>query len=89
VGDVRGRGFLAAVELVADRDAKDPFARAHRVAERLTDRAFANGLIVWPNVGHVDGERGDLVVLAPPLTASREELAEIGRLLTRSLEEIS
>ena len=89
VGDVRGRGFLAGVELVADRETKEPWPRERRVAERLTERCFDNGLIVWPNVGHVDGERGDLVVLAPPLTATSEELVEIGRLLTRSLEEIS
>jgi adenosylmethionine-8-amino-7-oxononanoate aminotransferase len=89
VGDVRGRGLLAAVEFVADKASKEPFPRSERVAERVTDAAFANGLILWPNVGHVDGERGDLVVLAPPLTASEEDLAEIGRRLAATLLEFS
>ncbi|MEZ5331073.1 MAG: aminotransferase class III-fold pyridoxal phosphate-dependent enzyme [Thermoanaerobaculia bacterium] len=89
VGDVRGKGFLAGVELVADRATREPWPRERRLAERWTEAAFARGLIVWPNVGHVDGERGDLILLAPPLTASLDELAEIGRLLRRSLEDIS
>jgi hypothetical protein len=85
VGDVRGRGFLAAIELVADRESKDPFARAARLAERVTAAAFAAGLLVWPNVGHVDGERGDLLMLAPPFTASDGELDEIGTRLAPAL----
>lgn len=88
VGDVRGKGLLAAIEFVADRETKAPFARSERFAERLTAKAFEHGLIVWPNVGHVDGERGDLITLAPPLTVSLDELAEIGRLLAVCLEEL-
>jgi adenosylmethionine-8-amino-7-oxononanoate aminotransferase len=89
VGDVRGKGFMAAVELVADRAEKRPFDRARRVAERLADAAFAAGLIVWPNAGNVDGERGDLVMLGPPFVASDDELDEIGRRLGRALDTLA
>ncbi len=87
VGDGRGKGLFAAVELVADRQTKRPLPRAARAAERVAARAFDNGLIVWPNAGHVDGTDGDLINLAPPFTVSEEELGEIARLLRRSLEE--
>jgi hypothetical protein len=86
VGDVRGRGFLWAVELVADRDSKEPFPRARRFAESVADAAFAEGLVVWPNSGCVDGERGDLVMVAPPFTITAEEIEEIGRRLRRAVE---
>jgi hypothetical protein len=89
VGDVRGKGLLAAIEFVADRETKEPFARTERFAERFTAQAFDQGLIVWPSVGHVDGERGDLIMLAPPLTVSLDELAELGRLLSVCLEELA
>jgi len=92
VGDVRGKGLLAAIELVADRETKEPLPREARAAERFTARAFEKGLIVWPNVGHLDGRwqgRGDLVMLAPPFTVSEEELATIGRLCRETLEEIA
>jgi adenosylmethionine-8-amino-7-oxononanoate aminotransferase len=88
VGDVRGRGFLAAVELVADRAGKRPFARTARVAERLTAHAFDAGLVVWPNVGHVVGE-GDLVMLGPPFVASDDELAEMARRLLAALDRLA
>jgi len=88
VGDIRGRGFLAAIEFVADRATKRPFDRSARCAERVTEQAFANGLVVWPNVGNVDGTNGDLVVVAPPFTASEDELEEIVHRLDRTLKEM-
>lgn len=88
VGDVRGRGLLAAVELVADRASGEPFPRSERLAERLAAAAFEEGLIVWPNAGNVDGTRGDLVMVAPPFTATEAELAEIGPRLERALARV-
>lgn len=94
VGDVRGKGLLAAVELVADRATREPFPRAARVAERLTAAAFARGLIVWPGVGqaghagHPGGERGDLVMLAPPFAITVAEIAEAADLLRAALGDL-
>jgi adenosylmethionine-8-amino-7-oxononanoate aminotransferase len=89
VGDIRGKGLLAAVELVADRTTREPFERAAKVTERFTAAAFQRGLIVWPNVGHVDGQRGDLVMLAPPLTISSDEIRELVDKFAATLEEIA
>jgi adenosylmethionine-8-amino-7-oxononanoate aminotransferase len=44
---------------------------------------------VWPNVGHVDGEAGDIVMLAPPFTIARAEIAEIARRCRATLEEMA
>ena len=74
VGDVRGRGLLAAVELVEDKETRAPFPREAHVAERLTAAALDAGLVVWPNVGHADGARGDLVMIAPPFIVTHEEI---------------
>jgi adenosylmethionine-8-amino-7-oxononanoate aminotransferase len=89
VGDIRGKGLLAGIELVADREAKEPLPRDARFAERLTAAAFARGLLVWPNVGHADGERGDLVMLAPPFTITEPEIGRIAELLLAALEDVS
>jgi adenosylmethionine-8-amino-7-oxononanoate aminotransferase len=80
VGDVRGRGMLAGIELVADRDTRAPFLRKARIAERFTEAAQRAGLVVWPNTGHVNGIDGDLVMLAPPFII---EPAQIDELATR------
>ncbi|MGB5878594.1 MAG: aminotransferase class III-fold pyridoxal phosphate-dependent enzyme, partial [Thermoanaerobaculia bacterium] len=89
VGDIRGKGLLAAVEFVANRSTKAPLPRSERFAERFTEAAFANGLIVWPNVGHVDGKEGDLIMLAPPFTVTEGEIQELVDLLRKTLEELS
>ena len=46
VGDVRGRGMLAAVELVTDKEAKTPLPGAAEPGRRIFDRAWDNGLII-------------------------------------------
>ena len=77
VGDVRGRGLLAGVEFVADSETREPFPRAAKFAETFTECALEAGLVVWPNIGHADGERGDLVMIAPPFTITEDEIREI------------
>jgi hypothetical protein len=88
VGDVRGKGLMAAVEFVKDKNSKQPFPRGEKFVERFTDRAFENGLILWPNVGHVNGTDGDLVMVAPAFTVSRDEVHELVSLFQQTLEQI-
>ena len=77
VGDVRGRGMLAGIELVLDRDTRAPFPRKAKVAERFTDAAQRAGLVVWPNTGHVDGVDGDIIMLAPPFIIEPAQIDEL------------
>jgi hypothetical protein len=77
VGDVRGRGLLIGVELVADRTSKAPFPRAARVAERVTAAAKAAGLLVYPSTGCANGVDGDLFLVGPPLAITDDQLATI------------
>jgi adenosylmethionine-8-amino-7-oxononanoate aminotransferase len=85
VGDVRGIGMLACVELVGDRASKTPFPRSERSAERVTGEARELGLLVYPSTGNVDGVDGDYLLLGPPLTLLEEELDLIVDRLTASL----
>ena len=89
VGDVRGRGLLAAVELVENRETRAPFAREAHVAERVTKATLDAGLVVWPNVGHADGTRGDLVMIAPPFIVTEEEIDMIVDRLESALMTVS
>jgi len=87
VGDVRGKGLMWAVEFVKDRVSKEPFPRSEKFAERFTENAFKNGVILWNNVGHVNGTDGDLVMIAPPFSVSREEISEFITLFMKTLEQ--
>jgi adenosylmethionine-8-amino-7-oxononanoate aminotransferase len=88
VGDIRGKGLMRAVEFVKDKSTKAAFPRSEKFAERLTEKAFQNGLILWPNVGNVDGTNGDLIMLAPPFTVTNDEITEIVTLLKKTLEQM-
>ena len=86
IGDVRGIGMLAGVEFVADVKTKEPFPRRLKFAETFTQIAQDLGLIVWPNVGHADGENGDLVMIAPPFTIAEFEIDLIVSFFKEALE---
>lgn len=88
VGDIRGRGFFAGIELVQDRATKQPYDPRLQLAIKLRERSFANGLICYPSQGNVDGAAGDHVILAPPYIATHDELDEIIDKLALSLEQV-
>ena len=77
VGDVRGLGLMIGIELVRDRETREPFARTDRVAERILEAARDSGLLLYSSTGHVDGTNGDLVMLGPPFSMSDEEAATL------------
>jgi len=77
IGDIRGRGFFIGVEFVKDRESKEPFDPELSVFTKIGREGFANGLITYPVGGNVDGNRGDITIIAPPYNATRAELTEI------------
>jgi len=89
VGDVRGKGMLAGIEFVADRETKAPFPRSLKMVERLVEAGLQRGLVLWPNTGHADGINGDLVMIAPSFTISEEQIEELVTLLRTSLEDVA
>ena len=89
VGDIRGIGLLAGIELVADRATRAPFPRTAKLAERAAQAALDNGLVVWTNIGHLPTGDGDIVLVAPPFTISDAECREIGTRLRATLDAIS
>ena len=86
VGDIRGRGLLWGVELVADRATQAPFDPRRRVHARLKQEALAGGLMCYPMGGTLDGIRGDHVLLAPPYICTEAQLDEIVAALQLALE---
>ncbi len=85
VGDIRGRGLLQAIELVADRESKAPFDPGLRLHERAKSEAFARGLLIYPGGGTADGRAGDHILLAPPYNVTDEELDMIVDLLADTI----
>lgn len=88
VGDIRGRGLLQAIELVADRSTKAPFDPALKLNERAKADAFGRGLLIYPGGGTVDGRSGDHILLAPPYNVTDDELERIVDLLGQTVDAV-
>lgn len=86
VGEIRGKGLFRGLELVKDRETKEPFDPSDRVHARLKSAAFDEGLICYPMGGTVDGKRGDHVLLAPPFVISDNQIDELVEKLARAFQ---
>jgi putrescine---pyruvate transaminase len=80
VGDVRGRGMLAAIELVVDKQNKTPLPASAIPARRVFDRAWDNGLIIRAFANGVVG-------YAPPLCCTESDIEAIVERTRRTLDQ--
>jgi adenosylmethionine-8-amino-7-oxononanoate aminotransferase len=77
VGEIRGRGLMVGLELVADRTTREPFPRAARLTEAIVRAARADGLLLYSGTGLANGVDGDSILLGPPFVVTEPELERI------------
>ena len=83
VGDIRGQGLFAALELVSDRHTRAGFGGAGDLPEALRRAAMAAGLICYPAGIVLDARMVPHIMLAPPMIATESDLAAcVDRLVT-------
>ncbi|HET7830031.1 MAG TPA: aspartate aminotransferase family protein [Candidatus Limnocylindrales bacterium] len=85
VGDIRGRGLMVGVELVRDRETREPFPRAAKVVEAVVRIARERGLLLYSGTGNANGVDGDVVLLGPPFVITDDELVRIADGLAEAL----
>ena len=86
VGDVRGKGLFAGVELVANGETKETFPVEWNVGHRIEADALKNGLLVLAGVtGLVDGIAGEHIELVPPYVIEDEHVEFIVSTLRNSI----
>ncbi len=88
IGDIRGRGLFRGLELVADRDNKEPFDWSLKLHAKIKQQAFDNGLICYPGGGTIDGQSGDHILLAPPFTIESIQIEECIDKLVGSIDSV-
>jgi adenosylmethionine-8-amino-7-oxononanoate aminotransferase len=69
VGDVRNIGLMAGVELMRDKETKQPYDWADKIGWRVAYHARENGVIIRP--------LGNVIVIMPPLGISPENLERL------------
>jgi adenosylmethionine-8-amino-7-oxononanoate aminotransferase len=80
VGEIRGKGFMCAVEFVKDRETKQPFAPEEQVGARVHEEAQKRGLF--------SRIRGDVFVLAPPFVIPDDLVERIAEILASATEAV-
>jgi 4-aminobutyrate---pyruvate transaminase len=77
VGEVRGKGLVAGIEIVADKASKKSFEAKHAIGAKINLMAQQEGLIVR--------NMGDTIAVCPPLVISDQEVDELFAKLNRAL----
>ena len=80
VGEVRGKGLMAAVEVVANRETRELFPASEKVGPRLLKAIDERGVF--------SRLRGDVFVCAPPVCSTSADLAQIADAVAGALEEV-
>lgn len=86
IGDVRGVGLLAGIELVQDRATKEPFDPQLNLTARIVSEAHRRGVIV--REGSPDsnfGKGGDQIQITPPFIISDADIDLLINVLEESI----
>ncbi len=86
VGEVRGRGLMVGLELVADRATRAPFPRTARFVEAVVRAARERGVLLYSGTGNADGVDGDVILLGPPFVVTDDELDTIARVAVEAID---
>ncbi|UOF92590.1 adenosylmethionine--8-amino-7-oxononanoate transaminase [Fodinisporobacter ferrooxydans] len=81
VGDIRQKGFMIGIELVADPFTKQPYDWTERMGVRVCGKSRELGMILRP--------LGDVVVFMPPLASTLEELDEMLDILYQAIKQVT
>lgn len=85
VGDVRGKGMLLGIELVADKQTKEPLASDQVAA--IVAQCMAQGVIIGRNTNTVPG-LSNVLIMAPPLVMTTADADLLVTALQQALNSI-
>ena len=80
VGDVRGRGLMAGIEMVSDKARRTPVPRQSELPARVAREAYRRGAMVRIS--------GPNMILSPPLVITREEIDHLVDILEASFSAV-
>jgi adenosylmethionine-8-amino-7-oxononanoate transaminase len=80
VGEIRQRGLLAGIELVSNRETREPFPYEKRTGHRVILEARRRGAILRP--------LADVIVMMPPLTSTAAEVRQLTKIAVESIRAV-
>ncbi len=80
IGEARGVGLMGALEVVADKETRDPLPGELAISERIANKSLDNGLICRP--------LGQAIVLGPPFIITEQQIDELFSTLEKTIAEV-
>ncbi|MCQ6557323.1 adenosylmethionine--8-amino-7-oxononanoate transaminase [Paenibacillus mendelii] len=77
VGEIRQQGMMIGIELVRDKESREPYDWAERIGVRTSLQARELGMLTRP--------LGNVIVFIPPLSSTEAELDAMTSILTESI----
>ncbi|WCE30884.1 aspartate aminotransferase family protein [Vibrio sp. SCSIO 43137] len=87
IGDIRGRGLFIGIELVADKQSKQPIPLSSNADKQVKSLAMQHGLLCYPMAGTIDGKQGHHILLAPPFIITESEIDELVEKLHQTISD--
>ncbi len=81
VGDIRQCGFMVGIELVKDKETKQPYKVEQRIGYKVILEARKHGVIIRP--------LGDVIVLMPPLSITEDQLTKLCEAVYCSIKKVT
>jgi adenosylmethionine-8-amino-7-oxononanoate aminotransferase len=80
VGEIRRKGLMAGIEIVADRGTKERFPPERKTGQRIARKAREKGMLLRP--------LGDVIVLMPPLSSTEREIEALAEAVAWAVGEV-
>jgi adenosylmethionine-8-amino-7-oxononanoate aminotransferase len=81
VGEVRLTGMMVGIELVKDRETREPYDASEKIGIKVIEEARRRGLIIRP--------LGNVIVLMPHLTFTKQQLERMVEITRASIETVA
>jgi adenosylmethionine-8-amino-7-oxononanoate aminotransferase len=81
VGDVRNKGLMAGVELVKDKETKEPYPWEGKMGWQVCSYAREHGVFIRP--------LGNVIVIMPPLAISTENLGQLLKVIAEGISQVT
>jgi adenosylmethionine-8-amino-7-oxononanoate aminotransferase len=86
MGDIRGKGLMVGIELVKDKETKEPFDPKLGMASQVQDECLdAQNMIIEASTGCYKGTSGDALVISPAFVVTKDEVDMIVDKLDRAI----
>ena len=84
LADIRGKGLLMAIEIVANKETKTLIPAEHQAVYRIIELGIERGLLLYSR-RTANGKYGEWLMVSPPLIVTAAEVDEIAGLIEATL----